>query len=64
MQRGPCIKRGSESMIKQLNNLQLPGEVQAFIHVYFQTWGERSDHIIEFLQFDQEDLRKESFIQY
>ena len=60
MQHGSCIKRGSESIIKQLNNLQLPGEVQAFIHVYFQTWGERSDHIIEFLQFDQEDLRKES----
>ena len=51
-------------MIKQFNNLQLPGEVQAFIHVYFQTWGERSDHIIEFLQFGQEDLRKESFIPY
>ena len=51
-------------MIKQLNNLHLPGEVQAFIHIYFQTWGERSDHIIEFLQFDQDDLRKQSFILY
>jgi len=49
-------------MIKQLKNLHLPGEVQAFIHIYFQTWGERSDHIIEFLQFDQDDLRKQSFI--
>ena len=54
------IIRGSESIIKQLNSLQLPGEVQAFIHIYFQTWGERSDHIIEFLQFDQDDLRKQS----
>ena len=58
------IIRGSESIIKQLNSLQLPGEVQAFIHIYFQTWGERSDHIVgcDFLQFDQDDLRKQSFI--
>ena len=57
------IGESCDSVIKQLKSLQLPGEVQAFIRMYLQTWGEQSDHIYETLnlEFDQNDFRKPSF---